>query len=327
MNRCTIVKQQESPDGRGRARGDRRYGVDPQQGIAVLPHGCSAAHAGELFTPPRARPSSGATAGLRQVDGLVHEHGVLARAPALGVLGIDVHDRALPADGAGQDGHADEARRRIGRRPPRRRARGRSRTRPARARSSAIGCPSMRSSIEPAIRQRMPPPLWRCGSATPPGSKSTRSQRIRYASPASSWMGCSSRSVPAASGAAPSRTSSYRSTVAPRGPTAGVVAPPANEALCSASRVSFPPAATVRSPDQHVQDPIEGGKRARCRARRQVIAREAQGVSGHDVAPHAFPARMRCRPKSSMGRTRIADMATRSPVIPSMQPTLRGSAA
>ena len=31
----------------------------------------------------------------------------------LGVLGIDVRDRALPADGAGQDGHPDEARRRI----------------------------------------------------------------------------------------------------------------------------------------------------------------------------------------------------------------------
>src|SRR6266545_663039 len=68
----------------------------------------------ESYSISRAGPSSGATAGLRQVDRLVHEHGVLARAPALGVLGIDVHDRALPPDGAGKDGHPDEARWRIG---------------------------------------------------------------------------------------------------------------------------------------------------------------------------------------------------------------------
>ena len=117
----------------------------------------------------------------------------------------------------------------------------------------------MRSSIEPAIRQRIPPPLWRCGSATPPGSKSTRSQRIRYASSAASSIGCSSRSAPAASGAAPSRISSYRRTVAPRGPTAGMVAFPANEALCSASRVSFPSPAAVRSPASTYRTRLSAG--------------------------------------------------------------------
>src|SRR5215470_11273460 len=53
------------------------------------------------------------------------------------------------------------------------------------------------TSSEPAIKQRMPPPRCRCGSATPPGAKSTRPARIRYSPCGSRTIACrSSTCVP-----------------------------------------------------------------------------------------------------------------------------------
>jgi hypothetical protein len=47
------------------------------------------------------------------------------------------------------------------------------------------------TSSAPAMRQRMPPPRCRCGSATPPGAKSTRSARITYSARGSRSIACS----------------------------------------------------------------------------------------------------------------------------------------
>ena len=52
------------------------------------------------------------------------------------------------------------------------------------------------TSSPPHSRQRMPPPRWRCGGATPPGSKSTRSHRINQAGADPRSIGCSSSSRP-----------------------------------------------------------------------------------------------------------------------------------
>src|SRR6266511_2056327 len=77
--------------------------------------------------------------------------------------------------------------------------------------------PTVMSSA-PAIKQRTPPPRCRCGSATPPGAKSTRSARIKYSARGSRSIGCSRRTVAALPGPSTGtepRISSQRSTGAP----------------------------------------------------------------------------------------------------------------
>src|SRR2546427_696300 len=111
--------------------------------------------------------------------------------------------------------------------------------------------PTVTSSV-PATRHRMPPPRWRCGSATPPGANSTRSARIKYSAWGSSAIACSSttRVAPArgsAAGAAPG-ISSHRHRVAPALSAVASHAPTPCHACPSATRASRPALATTTPP-------------------------------------------------------------------------------
>ena len=178
---------------------------------------------GRVIHPPRARPSSGAPAGLRQVDGLVDEHRVAAWVSVLAAsFGSTYMMELWPRIARGRIEQADEARRlRASMREGVDGLAPALEPRLSRPDLTRSGSPSTRSSIAPLMRQRMPPPWWRCGSASPPRSKSTRSHRIRYGAAGSSWMACwsnGSHPLPNTSLAVPPRTSSKRRTVAPRAP-------------------------------------------------------------------------------------------------------------
>ena len=132
------------------------------------------------------------------------------------------------------------------------------------------GSPSTRSSMLPAIRQRMPPPWCRCASASPPRSKSTRSQRIRKAALPSSLMSCSSNRVeraPAAGVAGASAfTSSYLRMLAPVGPAATAQGPAPCHASLAFRLACDAPASIETCPSSAYRTRFSGGSGVRKRA-------------------------------------------------------------
>src|SRR5262245_57034706 len=188
-------------------------------------------------------------------DGLVDEHGVRAGTTPGRVAGIDVHDRALPAEFRGQDGDAHEARLLAERGHGQDRLSAALEPRVARAHDArrAVADGHVES---PAKQTRMPPPRWPCGSATPPGSKSTRSQRMSQLAAGSRSMAASSATTspsggapdtPAADGDAV-RTRSKRSRSAPVAPAWTRTSPAPRHAWFVATRVAASLASIASSP-------------------------------------------------------------------------------